>query len=111
MKELMSTEQLLQGLKHYRRIARQDLLRAAETPHPDAFRLHAEARRALYVALEGQASELGPQDAVDMALDEYRRLPFTTSQRLNDHRIPIVTRFPRHDSVKLPSLSSFEGGI
>lgn len=88
MKELMSTEQLLQGLKHYRRIARQDLLRAAETPHPDAFRLHAEARRALYVALEGQASELGPQDAVDMALDEYRRLPFTTGTA--EHEYPEI---------------------
>lgn len=37
MKEPLTTEQLLQGLKHYRRIARQDMLRAPETPHPDAF--------------------------------------------------------------------------
>lgn len=78
MKALMTTDQLLQGLKHYRRIARQDLLRAPETPHPDAFRVHAEARRALYVALEHHASQHGPQDAVDLALEEYRALPFTT---------------------------------
>ena len=81
----MTTEQLLQGLKHYRRIARQDLLRAPETPHPDAFRLHAEARRALYVALEGRASEAGPQDAVDFALEQYRALPFTTGTAEHEH--------------------------
>ncbi|WP_407539011.1 hypothetical protein Q0M94_12635 [Deinococcus radiomollis] len=85
MKELMSTDQLLQGLKHYRRIARQDLLRAPETPHPDAFRLHAEARRALYVGLEQRASELGPQDAVDFALEQYRALPFTTGTAEHEH--------------------------
>ena len=85
MKELMTTEQLLQGLKHYRRIARQDLLRAPETPHPDAFRLHAEARRALYVALEGRASESGPQGAVDFAVAEYRALPFTTGTAEHEH--------------------------
>ena len=81
----MTTGQLLQGLKHYRRIARQDLLRAPETPHPDAFRLHAEARRALYVALEGRASEVGPQGAVDFALDQYRALPFTTGTAEHEH--------------------------
>ena len=81
----MTTEQLLQGLKHYRRIARQDLLRAPETPHPDAFRLHAEARRALYVSLEGHAGEFGPQDAVDFALAQYRALPFTTGSAEHEH--------------------------
>ncbi|WP_308425778.1 hypothetical protein [Deinococcus ruber] len=82
----MTTEQLLQGLKHYRRIARQDLLRAPETPHPDAFRLHAEARRALYVSLEQYASEFGPQDAVDYALEQYRAVPFTTGSA--EHEYP-----------------------
>ena len=85
MKELMSTEQLLQGLKHYRRIARQDLLRAPETPHPEAFRLHAEARRALYVGLEQRASAEGPQEAVDFALEQYRALPFTTGTAEHEH--------------------------
>ncbi len=81
----MTTEQLLQGLKHYRRIARQDLLRAPETPHPDAFRLHAEARRALYVSLEGRAAEAGPQDAIEFALEQYRALPFTTGTAEHEH--------------------------
>jgi hypothetical protein len=81
----MTTEQLMQGLKHYRRIARQDLLRAPETPFPDAFRQHAEARRALYVALEQQASQHGPQDAIDYALGEYRALPFTTGTEEHEH--------------------------
>ncbi|WP_425147303.1 hypothetical protein [Deinococcus sp.] len=85
MKELMTTEQLLQGLKHYRRIARQDLLRAPETPHPDAFRLHAEARRALYQNLEQHVGEFGPQDTLDYALREYRTLPFTTGTAEHEH--------------------------
>ena len=85
MKELMTTDQLLQGLKHYRRIARQDLLRAPETPHPDAFRVHAEARRALYVGLEQWASEHGPQGVIDFALEQYRALPFTTGTAEHEH--------------------------
>ena len=85
MKELMSTEQLLQGLKHYRRIARQDLLRAPETPHPDAFRLHAEARRAVYAAIEERASAQGPQEAIEYAVSEYRALPFTTGTPEDQH--------------------------
>ncbi len=85
MKELMTTDQLLQGLKHYRRIARQDLLRAPETPHPEAFRTHAEARRALYTSLEQQASEFGPQDAIDFAVQTYRSLPFTSGSAEHEH--------------------------
>ncbi|MFC4455971.1 hypothetical protein [Deinococcus sonorensis] len=85
MKELMTTEQLLQGLKHYRRIARQDLLRAPETPHPDAFRIHAEARRSVYAALEEQASQGGAQEVIDFAVQTYRTLPFTTGTAEHEH--------------------------
>ncbi|TSA81099.1 hypothetical protein FNU79_15840 [Deinococcus detaillensis] len=85
MKSLMTTEQLLQGLKHYRRIARQDLLRAAETPYPDAFRTHAEARRTLYGELEVYAAEHAPEDVIEYALSLYRVLPFATGTPENEY--------------------------
>ena len=51
MKVTLSSEEILRGLKHYRRIAKQDLLRAPESPSPDAFTKHAEARREVYGTL------------------------------------------------------------
>lgn len=88
MKEKMSTEQLLLGLKHYRRIARQDMLRAGETPHPDAFLRHAESRREIYVALGDYAGEHAPEDVVTHALELYRRLPFVTGSA--EHEYPDI---------------------
>lgn len=85
MKETLTTEQILQGLKHYRRIARQDMLRAPETPHPDAFLRHAEARRAVYVQLAGHAERGGADDVVREALDLYRALPFVTGTAEHEH--------------------------
>ena len=57
----MNTEQLLQGLKHYRRIARQDLLRAARNALPRCLSPHAEARRALYGELEAVERRAAPR--------------------------------------------------
>ncbi|WP_414656640.1 hypothetical protein ACINK0_10385 [Deinococcus sp. VB343] len=85
MKEKMTTEQLLQGLKHYRRIARQDMLRAPETPHPDAFLRHAEARREIYAALGDYAAEHAPEDVVTHALGLYQALPFVTGTAEHEH--------------------------
>jgi hypothetical protein len=34
-KVTLSTEEIVRGLKHYRRIAKQDVLRAPETPSPE----------------------------------------------------------------------------
>ncbi|BDP42281.1 hypothetical protein DAETH_22500 [Deinococcus aetherius] len=85
MKEQMTTDQLLQGLKHYRRIARQDMLRAPETPHPEAFLTHAESRREVYVDLSAYAGEHAPDDVTLYALDLYRRLPFVTGTPEAEH--------------------------
>lgn len=74
----LSTEQLLQGLKHYRRIARQDMLRAAETPYPAAFSQHAEARRAVYMQLTEAAESHTPDEVLALALAQYAELPFVT---------------------------------
>lgn len=85
MKEMLSTEQIVQGLKHYRRIARQDMLRAAETPHPDAFLKHAESRREVYAALSSYAEAQGPSEVLEHALGLYRRLPFVTGTPEHEH--------------------------
>lgn len=85
MKEMISTEQLLQGLKHYRRIARQDMLRSGETPHPDAFLQHAEARREIYLALGDYAETHATEDVVTHALGLYQALPFVTGTPEHEH--------------------------
>ncbi len=88
MKEPMTTEQLLQGLKHYRRIARQDMLRSGETPHPDAFLKHAETRREIYVELANYAEQHAPDEVTDYALSLYAQLPFVTGTA--EHEYPDI---------------------
>lgn len=74
----LSTEEIVRGLKHYRRIAKQDVLRAPETPNPDVFRAHAEARREVYAKLADIAEAEGPDAVVMQALGLYQDLPFVT---------------------------------
>ena len=64
VKVVLTSEEIKRGLKHYRRIARQDLLRAEETDNPEAFTRHAEARRAVYAHLTEIAEAMSP-DEVD----------------------------------------------
>jgi hypothetical protein len=78
MKELMGSEEIVRGLKHYRRIAKQDLLRADESSHPEEVRRHAEARRAVYTELAECAERSAPEDVVAAALALYRELPFVS---------------------------------
>lgn len=85
MKGTITTEQILQGLKHYRRIARQDMLRAPETPHPEAFLKHAEARREIYSLLTKTAEDGSSDDVVAHALNLYRGLPFVTGTAEHEH--------------------------
>jgi len=85
VKATLTTEQILQGLKHYRRIARQDMLRAPETPNPDAFLKHAEARREIYMQLTERAEHGGPDDVIQHALELYRNLPFVTGTPEHAH--------------------------
>lgn len=77
-KVTLSTEEIVRGLKHYRRIAKQDVLRAPETPNPEVFRLHAEARRNVYARLADTAESQGPESVVEQALNLYQSLPFVT---------------------------------
>jgi hypothetical protein len=74
----LTTEEIVRGLKHYRRIAKQDVLRAPETPNPEFFRRHAEARREVYAKLAEVAEAEGPEAVVRYALELYKSLPFVT---------------------------------
>ncbi len=85
VKVVLSSEEILRGLKHYRRIAKQDVLRAPETPSPEAFRVHAEARREVYGELAEMAEKVAPEDVVDRAIDMYKTLPFMNGTAEDAH--------------------------
>ncbi len=82
---VLTTDELLHGLKHYRRIAKQDLIRADETERPEAFRRHAEARREIYAELAELAQDLSPSEVAASALLLYKKLPFVTGTAPDDH--------------------------
>jgi len=85
VKVVLSTDEILRGLKHYRRIAKQDLLRADQAEHPDAFRRHAEARREVYAQLTEVANDGTPEEVARAALELYKSLPFVTGTPAGDH--------------------------
>ncbi len=82
---VLSSEEILRGLKHYRRIAKQDLLLAGETENPEAFRRHAEARRTVYSHLSELAQTMTPPEVVEEALKAYRDLPFVSGSTDDAH--------------------------
>jgi hypothetical protein len=82
---VLSSEEILRGLKHYRRIAKQDLLLAGETENPEVFRRHAEARRAVYSYLSELALTMSPPEVVQEALKAYRELPFVSGSDDEEH--------------------------
>lgn len=75
---VLSCEEIKRGLKHYRRIAKQDMLLAAEAENPESFRRHAEARRTVYAHLSDLAETRSSQEVVQEALRFYQELPFVT---------------------------------
>jgi hypothetical protein len=91
VKVVLSSDEIINGLKHYRRIAKQDVLRAPETDHPDAFRTHAETRRDVYAQLTELAEKLSPSDVAREALRRYQELPFVTGTS-NDEHIDVKAR-------------------
>jgi hypothetical protein len=82
---VLSLDEILKGLKHYKRIAKQDLLRAEETANPEVFRQHAEARREVYAELTSIAEQGVPQEVIARALEVYRQLPFVTGTPEDEH--------------------------
>jgi hypothetical protein len=82
---VLSSEEIIRGLKHYRRIAKQDLLRCAEAENPEAFRCHAEARRGIYAHLSQLAETRSPSEVVGEALRCYQELPFVTGTSSSEY--------------------------
>ncbi|MCY4355729.1 MAG: hypothetical protein OXC09_13325 [Truepera sp.] len=82
---VLSSEEIIRGLKHYRRIAKDDLLRSTETDNPEAFRRHAEARRGIYADLTAVAETRSPADVVREALRMYQDLPFVSGPDIAQH--------------------------
>ncbi|HEX7021273.1 MAG TPA: hypothetical protein VF171_00345 [Trueperaceae bacterium] len=85
VKVVLSSEDIIRGLRHYRRIAKQDVLRAGETSNPDLFRTHAEARRDVYAHLTDVAETHSPAAVVQEALRCYQELPFVTGTPEDAH--------------------------
>ena len=84
VKVVLSSEDIIRGLKHYRRIAKQDLLRSTETDNPEAFRRHAEARRGIYADLTEVAETQSPSAVVQEALRRYQDLPFVSGSDIGE---------------------------
>lgn len=82
---VLSSRDIIRGLKHYRRIARQDLQQADLTADSQRYRQHAEARREVYTHLATVAESETPPDVVREALRLYRELPFVTGTPEDSH--------------------------
>ncbi len=74
----LSSDDIIRGLKHYKRIARQDMLQATELASPERVTLHAENRRQVYSRLAEVAAVEPANEVVREALRLYQELPFVT---------------------------------
>lgn len=81
----LNTDDLIKGLKHYRRIAKQDIVRSGESSDQPWLKDHATARREVYARLAELASEQDPEQVVQEALDWYKQLPFVTGTEDGEH--------------------------
>lgn len=71
----VSKEDVLQGLKRFKRLAKQDLLASSLTSNPQFWSRQAEARRAMYTTLMNLVEEKGVELAYESARREYVSLP------------------------------------
>jgi len=78
----LSAAQILEGLKRYRRIAKQDLLRAEQAPF---WAKHAEARREVYGELMELAERGDVKLVIDRSLELYSQLPFVSNSGPEEH--------------------------
>ncbi len=80
----VSPEDVLRGLKRFKRLAKQDLLASGKTRNPDFWTVHAEARRRTYDLLMERIEQDGLQAAYQMACETYVKLPLLAPQA-EDH--------------------------
>lgn len=81
----LNRDDLIKGLKHYRRIAKQDIVRSGESNDQPWLVEHATARREVYARLTALAEEHDPDEVVQEALDWYKQLPFVTGTEDGEH--------------------------
>lgn len=68
-------DDVLRGLKKFRRLAKQDLLASEHTSRPAYWKEQAEARRRTYAQLTASVSERGVEAAYEEAVQAYAALP------------------------------------
>ncbi|NMB45134.1 MAG: hypothetical protein GX998_01860 [Firmicutes bacterium] len=71
----VAKDDVLRGLKKFRRLAKQDLLASSLTSNPDFWKAQAETRRQKYSDLMELVDEKGVDLAYEMAVQEYAKLP------------------------------------
>jgi len=75
----LTRDELISALKHYRSIAKQDILLAGDTPEMQPIKNHAEIRRQIYAELISATEQAGPDGALAQAKATYREL-YTLAQ-------------------------------
>lgn len=73
---LVAKEDVLRGLKKFKRLAKQDILASSLTSNPEFWSTQAEARRRKYQELMDAVERDGVERTYQEQLDEYTRLPF-----------------------------------
>lgn len=81
----LSNEDIIRGLKHYKGIAKQDIIRADESSDAERLRDHAHARRQVYKQLIEVAENEDASTVVSNALEQYSKLPFVTGTPEDEH--------------------------
>ncbi len=81
----LSCDEIIRGLKHYKRIARQDLLHAEQEEGYERHAEHAKSRREVYEHLTQLATAESAQDVLREALRLYQNLPFVTGTPEDSH--------------------------
>src|SRR5690606_25999185 len=70
-------EDVLRGLKKFKRLAKQDMLAGPKTANPGFWTAQAEARRLVYGELTDWVEHLGVEAAYEKALKAYAALPLS----------------------------------
>ncbi|MBE3574609.1 MAG: hypothetical protein IMW99_04005 [Firmicutes bacterium] len=85
--ELVAKDDVLGGLKKFKRLAKQDLLASTLTSDPEFWRAMAEARRRKYAELMDLIERNGVEWTRDQSLQDYARLPLLEP---DDHSHPDI---------------------
>ncbi len=73
---LVAKEDVLRGLKKFKRLAKQDILASGLTSNPEFWSTQAEARRRKYQELMDAVERDGVEKTYQENLEQYARLPF-----------------------------------